>query len=65
MSNFGKKLLKARTEKGLSRREVAEASGVNQATLFNWEMRDMHPRTFLALASAADAVDLRPQDIIK
>jgi len=38
-STFGECIRKARSEKGLTQKEVAEAIGVNEMTIVSWERR--------------------------
>ena len=54
---FSEKIRKARTAKGLSQRELAEASGVSLRTIQNYELGTRMPKkkdTYLALANALD-----------
>ncbi len=54
---FGEKIRKARTAKGLSQRELAEACGMSLRTIQNYELGTRLPKkkdTYLALAKALD-----------
>lgn len=54
---FGEKIRKARTVKGLSQRELAEACGMSLRTIQNYELGTRLPKkkdTYLALAKALD-----------
>ncbi len=40
---LGEKIRKARMDKGLLQRELAEQIGVTEDTVINWEIRDIKP----------------------
>jgi len=41
--NLGERIRKARMDKGLLQRELAEQIGVSEDTVINWEVRDIQP----------------------
>jgi transcriptional regulator with XRE-family HTH domain len=63
MRAFGKQLHHARTAKGMTRKEVADAAGVHESNIYNWERRGMLPRVFSDLSAVAEVVGMRPSHL--
>ena len=64
MDIFGKRLKAAREERGVSARELAEATGINKATIHHYERADFKSVKTPTLKAIADYLNVNPDYLI-
>lgn len=62
--NFGKKLRKIREEKGLTRQQLAEKTGLSLSTLYMYETKNMSPTIDIVL-NIAKALNVSLNDLVE
>lgn len=63
MLTIGQSIIKARTDRNISRRELARQSGVLHTTIRAWE-QDVRNPTVLNLWAVADALDMSIDELV-
>ncbi len=61
--NLGEKIRKARMDKGLMIKELAEQIGVTEDTVINWEIRGMMPQG-KSLAKVGEFIEGKPDNVL-
>jgi len=63
MINFGEKLKKERTEKGLTQKELADKIGVKHSSISNWETNLFEPN-IKAIQDLCRVLDIKPNKLM-